>query len=316
MCAAAQNPFIFSDNNKRYHTLRYHLGGRFSHRVFKASLDGGFTCPNLDGTKGTGGCAYCLFGGSEFTSGALDVALQIRRELDRVRAKFAGAEVIAYFQAHTNTYAPVERLKTVYDTALCQQGVCGLSVATRCDALPENVLDYLAELATKTYLTVELGLQTVHDRTARLVCRGHTFAEFLAAYYALQLRGVRVCVHLINALPGETFEDMSETARGVGGLRPDGVKLHLLHILRGTTLADWYARGEVTPMTRQEYIRTVCAQLALLPPQTVIERLTGDGARDTLIAPLWSLDKVATLGGIDKMLAEHNLWQGKNYTPG
>ncbi len=308
-----ENPFEYTDDNKRYHTLHYHLAHRFSHRVFKAVIDAQLTCPNLDGTKGSDGCVFCRAGGAEFTHGGLGVRQQITRELDRIRKKWPEAQAIAYFQAHTNTYAPLAVLKNLYETALAVPGICGLSIATRCDALPDDVVSYLASLSQTTYLTVELGLQTVHDRTADRIWRGHTYAEFLDAYHRLKAQGIRVCIHLIDGLPGESFVDMVQTAREVGALRPDAVKIHLLHILRDTALADWYMRGEITPMTREDYIRTVCAQLAVLPPETVIERITGDGARDTLIAPLWSLDKIAVLGGIDRFLAENDLWQGKLY---
>ncbi len=308
-----QNPFVYSDDNKRYHTLRYHLSRRFSHRVFKAVIDAGLTCPNIDGTKGSGGCVFCRAGGSEFTRGALDIRSQITGELARIRSRWQDAQVIAYFQAHTNTYAPLPVLTALYETALMVPGVCGLSVATRCDALPDDVTEYLAQLSRQTYLTVELGLQTVHDHTAQRINRGHNYKEFIDSYHRLKEKGIRVCIHLINGLPGETPEDMIETARAVASLHPHAVKLHLLHILRDTPLAESYRRGEVTPMTRQAYIDTVCAQLAVLPPMTVIERVTGDGARDTLLAPLWSMDKVAVLGGIDKALAEQGLWQGKLY---
>lgn len=308
-----QNPFAYCDDNKRYHTLRYHLSRRFSHRVFKAAIDAGLTCPNIDGTKGSGGCVFCRAGGSEFTQGALDIRSQITGELARIQAGWQGARVIAYFQAHTNTYAPLPVLKELYETALAVPDVCGLSVATRCDALPDDVTDYLAQLSKQTYLTVELGLQTANDHTAQRINRGHNYKEFTDSYHRLKQKGIRVCIHLINGLPGETPDEMIQTARAVAELRPDAVKLHLLHILRDSALAQSYRRGEVTPMTREDYINTVCAQLAVLPPETVIERVTGDGARDTLLAPLWSLDKIAVLGGIDKALAEQGLWQGKLY---
>ena len=308
-----QNPFAYCDDNKRYHTLRYHLSRRFSHRVFKAVIDAGLTCPNIDGTKGSGGCVFCRVGGSEFTQGAVDIRSQITGELARIQSRWRDARVIAYFQAHTNTYAPLPVLKELYETALAVPDVCGLSVATRCDALQDDVTDYLAQLSKQTYLTVELGLQTANDHTAQRINRGHNYKEFIDSYRRLKQKGIRVCIHLINGLPGETPDEMIQTARTVASLRPDAVKLHLLHILRDTPLAESYRRGEVTPMTREDYIDTVCKQLAVLPPETVIERVTGDGARDTLLAPLWSLDKIAVLGGIDKALVEQGLWQGKLY---
>ena len=310
-----EHPFLYADDNKRYHTLAYHLKRRFGRRVFKASIDAGFTCPNLDGTRGTGGCTYCQGGSGAFAPGpAFSITRQIQIEQARIHLKWKDAPVIAYFQAHTNTYAPLPILQKTYEEALAVEGVCGLSLATRADALSTETIDYLAELSQRTYLTVELGLQTIHDETAVRIHRGHSYAEFNQAYQALKRRGIRVCVHLIDGLPGETFPMMLETARAVGQLRPDAVKLHLLHILRGTPLAEAYTAGRFTPMTREAYIHTVCTQLEWLPPETVIERVTGDGQREMLLAPLWSLDKIAVLGGIDRELARRNTVQGARFS--
>ena len=193
-------------------------------------------------------------------------------------------------------------------------GVCGLSIATRADCLPADVLDLLEEFSHKTYLTVELGLQTVHDKTAEAIRRGHTFSEFLEGYGSLQERGIRTCIHLIDGLPGETTGDMLESARAVGRLRPQGAKLHLLHVLEGTALAALWRQGKLLPMEKEAYIRLVCSQLEFLPPETVIERLTGDGSREHLVAPLWSLDKISVLGGIDKELQNRDSWQGKQFS--
>lgn len=309
------SPFPYSLDNKRYHTLYYHLKRLFpERRVGKAAVDAGFTCPNLDGTRRTGGCSYCRSGGTEFAeSAALPVREQVERELLRIRCKWPDAGAIAYFQSHTNTYAPADRLRSLYEEALAVPGVCGLSVATRADCLPPDVLDLLGELNRRTYLTVELGLQTIHEETARRIHRCHGTGEFLIAYRALTERGVRVCVHLIDGLPGETEAMMLETARAVGELRPGGVKLHLLHVLEGTALARDWRRGALWPLGREEYVRIVCRQLELLPPETVIERLTGDGAGDVLLAPRWSRGKRAVLGAIDRYLAEHDTFQGRLY---
>ena len=306
-----EHPFPYADDNKRYHTLAYHLKKRFGRRVFKASIDAGFTCPNLDGTRGTGGCTYCQGGSGAFAPGrSLSVSDQVRQEQARIHLKWKDALVIAYFQAHTNTYAPLDTLKRKYEEALSVDGVCGLSIATRADALPKETVAYLAQLSQQTYLTVELGLQTIHDGTAERIHRGHSYAEFLHAYQILKGHGIRVCVHLIDGLPGETQSMMLETARAVGRLRPDAVKLHLLHILRGTPLAEEFTAGKLEPMTREAYICTVCSQLERLPPETVIERVTGDGQREMLLAPLWSLDKIAVLGGIDQEMARRDTIQG------
>lgn len=308
------NPFPYSDDNKRYHTLYYHNLHTFGGRVYKAVLDGGFTCPNLDGTKGTGGCAFCRGGGSAFTK-PLSVTEQLTLELQRIRRKVPDARAVAYFQIHTNTYAPAERLAALYTEALAFPGVIGLSIGTRPDCLPADVLDLLSDLNERTYLTVELGLQTIHDRTARHFGRGYTYAEFLAGYHALQERGIRTCLHLINGLPGETAPDMLRTAETVGRLRPQAVKLQLLHILQDTRYAVLWRQGDITPMSQEGYIATVVQQLEYFPPETVIERVTGDGDKANLLAPRWSTDKIRTLGGIDKAQADLNSYQGKRYTP-
>jgi radical SAM protein (TIGR01212 family) len=309
-----KSPFAYSNDNKRYHTLSYHLKTKFDLRVFKAVIDAGFTCPNLDGSKGTGGCTYCLGGSGEFAHGAgKSVAEQVRDELSRIRKKQSKADAIAYFQAHTNTYAPLSVLRQLYESVLEVDGVCGISIATRADTLESETMDYLAELAQRTYLTVELGLQTIHDETAVKINRCHTYSEFLTTYKALKSRGIRVCVHIINGLPGETSENMVETARVLGALKVDAVKIHLLQIMKDTELARQYAAGHVIPMTKEDYINTVCSQLETFPAETVIERITGDGSHDKLIAPLWGVDKIAVLGAIDQALAQKDMWQGKQY---
>ncbi len=308
------NPFPFSNDNKRYHTLHYHNKQKFGGRVYKAILDGGFTCPNLDGTKGLGGCAFCDGGSGAFTHPA-PLSEQLRLEMERIHRRNPEARAIAYFQVHTNTYAPVSRLRELYEEALEHPDICGLSIGTRPDCLPDEVLSYLAELHRRTYLTVELGIQTVHDRTAADFNRGYTYAEFLQSYEKLQALGIRTCLHIINGLPHESMEDMVETARVLGRLRPQAVKLQLLHILRGTAFAERYAAGAITPMTQEAYIETVVRQLACFPPETVIERVTGDGEKAKLLAPLWSMDKIRTLGGIDKMQKEMDSYQGKQFEP-
>lgn len=220
-----KSPFPYSLDNKRYHTLNYHMKHLFGKRVFKAVIDAGFTCPNLDGAKGTGGCTFCPSGGGEFTHGQdKSVEEQIRAELARVRAKWSDADVMAYFQVHTNTYAPLQKLKELYEPALSVDGVCGISIGTRADALEPETVEYIAELSQRTYLTVELGLQSMHDSTAKRINRCHTWADFVKGYEMLKSRGIRVCVHIINGLPGENAEMMVETVRALASLRVDAVK--------------------------------------------------------------------------------------------
>lgn len=312
------NPFPYTNDNKRYHTWNYHLHQIFGRKICKVSLNGGFTCPNIDGTKGVGGCTYCSHEGSgEFAGRPCDsLERQFLSVREKMYQKWPGAGVIGYFQAFTNTYAPVEVLREKYETILRQEGVVGLSVATRADALPDDVVEYLAELNQRTYLIVELGLQSVHDRTGRRINRCHTYAEFLEGYAKLRKKGIRVCVHIINGLPGESHGDMLETARTLAQLDLYCIKIHLLHLLRGTVMADQYEKGEFSLLTREEYVKIVCDQLEVFPPELVIQRLTGDGAADELIGPLWSLKKLVVLNEIDKELARRDSWQGKYYERG
>lgn len=306
--------FPYTDCNKRYHTLHYHLKQRFPNRVFKAAVDAGFSCPNIDGKCGYGGCSYCRNGGTEFTESALlSVSEQINFERERIHRKWKNVGLIAYFQSHTNTYAPVDVLEKLYNEALQCEDVCGLSIATRADALPDDVLDLLEKLSKQTYLTVELGLQTVSDETANRIGRGHSYETFETSFFNLRSRNIRTCVHLINGLPGESKEQMIQSAKCVAKLCPDGVKLHSLHILRGTRLGEEYAENPFPLLSRDEYIEVVCRQLEYFPPETVIERLTGDGAKEFLIAPDWSRDKISVLGGIDLYLTEHETFQGKRF---
>ena len=299
------NKFKYSQDNKRYHTLYFHNKAIFGRRIFKAALDGGFSCPNK------GGCTYCISGGSEFSADSrLSVSEQIRFERERIHKKYKGADLIAYFQANTNTFAPLKKLKELYEEALACENVVGLSIATRADCIEDDVLEYLAELSRRTYLTVELGLQTIHDETAEKINRGHSFDCFLKTYKRLKEKNIRVCVHLIDGLPDETFDMMVETAKVVGTLKPDGVKIHLLHIMEGTVMHQQFLWGEVKEMAFDDYIKTVCTQLTYLPEETVIERITGDGSKDKLIAPLWSKDKIKVLGTIDKYMADNDLYQG------
>lgn len=306
--------FEFSDDNKRYHTLSYHNRHTFGGRVYKAVIDAGFTCPNIDGTCGHGGCVFCDGGSGYFTAAAtVPVAVQLERELERIRSKQPDACVIAYFQSHSNTYATVERLREVYEPVLENPAVVGISIGTRADCFNEDIYAYLSGLSHRTTLTVELGLQTVNNRTATLINRGYAYDVFVDTFTRLKMLGVRTCAHIINGLPNETAENMLETARAVGRLCPDAVKIHLLHIIRGTRAEEMYMNGEIAPLSREEYIGIAVRQLELLPPETVIERLTGDGDKEKLVAPLWSMDKIAVLGGIDKRMAELDTVQGAQY---
>lgn len=305
---------ILPDKNsgKRYNAMSGCLKRRFGKKTVKISLNGNFTCPNIDGAKGTGGCVYCSAGSGAFAGDPEQtVAKQFEQGKKLIREKW-GDDLcfIPYFQANTNTYAPISKLKGLFEEALALENAVGLAISTRADCISEEIADYLAELSERTYLTVELGLQTIHDRTAEKINRCHSYEDFLHGFDMLRSRGINVCVHIINGLPGETKEMMLETAREAGSLGIHGIKLHLLHILKGTRLAEMYGRGEAVPMDMEDYIETVCDQIELLPQEVMIERLTGDGAGDLLIAPLWSRDKRAVLNGIDKELRRRDSVQG------
>lgn len=308
------NPFEYSCDNKRYHTLSYYNKVRFGRKIYKAVLDCGFTCPNIDGSKGTGGCIFCDSGSGYFTSGGLSPEEQLEKELKRLSSKYGeDVKVNAYFQANTNTYAPADRLYELYSSVLRNSHVHGISIGTRADCLPEDVIDCLCRIDRMTNLTVELGLQSVHDSTIDYINRQCSHREFMEGYNRLKEAGIRVCLHIIDGLPGETAEMMTETAYQVGKMKPDAVKIQMLHVIRGTRLAEIYGSGSFHLLTKEEYIDTVIRQLELLPPETVIERITGDGDKSKLTAPMWSADKISVLGGIDRRMSELDTWQGKKY---
>lgn len=307
------NPFKNTDTNKRYYTMDYYMRRMFGKKACKVPLDGGFTCPNRDGTKGTGGCTFCSASGSgEFTAGrSKSITEQITLGAEMMRKKWNDAVLIPYFQAYTSTYAPLDVLKARFSEALSHPLASGICIATRPDCITKEIADYLKELSKKSFVMIELGLQTTFDSTARLINRCYGFDEFLKAYSLLD--GMFVCVHLINGLPGETPEMMLENARKIAKLKPSAVKLHLLHVIKGTVIAKSYLENTLHVMTLEEYVNTVCNQLEVLPPDTVIERVTGDGARDTLLAPIWSLKKLVVQNEIDKQLYQRDSYQGKYY---
>lgn len=306
-----ENKFKYTLDNKRYHTWNYHLQSMFGEKVFKVALNGGFTCPNIDGKKGVGGCTYCLSGSGDFAGNPADsVVSQFEEVRLRMHKKWPEAKYIAYFQANTNTYAKREVLESKFEPVLALPGVLGISIATRADCLEDDVLEYLSELNKRTYLMVELGLQSIFDQTGERINRCHSYAEFLEGYNKLKNLGIKTCVHLILGLPGETHDMMIESAKAVAELEPACVKLHLLHILKGTKMAEQYENGEFKTLTREEYVNTVVDCLEYFSEETVIQRLTGDGGRDSLIAPLWSLKKFVVLNEIDKEMVRRDTYQG------
>ncbi|MCR5816850.1 MAG: TIGR01212 family radical SAM protein [Ruminococcus sp.] len=305
-------PFKYSDDNKRYHSYSYYLKHRFGKKVYKVPLNVGLGCPNRDGSKGTGGCSFCS--GALSGNFAGDPKQSILTQFEAVREvmekKWQGGLCIPYFQAGSNTHTDIKTLESMLDTALSLPNAVGMSIATRADCLDSEKCKLLGEYAKKTYLVCELGLQTVHDSTARAINRCHTYDDFLKGYEMLRQNGVNVCVHIINGLPNETHEMMLQTARKIAGLDIHMVKLHLLHIIKNTPLAEQYLRGEFAAMEMNDYISTICDQIELLPEEFIIGRLTGDGDKRELLAPMWSTNKRAVLNGIDMELARRGSVQG------
>lgn len=283
----------------------------------KTALDIGCTCPNLDGTCGVGGCIYCSGQGSgDFVPAPFQsVTAQIEAGKQQLGGKWKTDRVIPYFQAHSNTYGALDRLRAAYHEALDYPGTVGMSIATRADCLGADVLCLLAEVASKTHLTVELGLQSASDETAARINRGHGYAVFCDGYSALRhaVPTAEVCIHIINGLPGETHTDMLKTGSTVAALHPDQIKIHALHVLDGTLLADWYRRGAYRPMTLEDYVSVTAEQLTRLPPDVVVARVTGDGDRHSVLAPTWSLRKREVVAALDRYLFAQNLWQGCKY---
>ena len=310
-----KNPFRYSDNNKRYFTYDYYLRSTYNKKCRRIPLDAGFTCPNRDGTRGVGGCAFCSAKGSgDFTAGgALSITEQYAAVSKSISSKWDDSALnIPYFQSYTNTYAPLDVIKGKIDEALTIPSIAELCIATRADCLEDETLLYLEELTSRVPVMLELGLQSIHDATASLMNRGHTYAEFLDGYTRARRLAphVRLCVHLIFGLPHEDEGMMLESVKEVARMKPDAVKMHLLHVLKGTRLADMYARGEFEVMSLENYAKTVVDALELLPEKTVICRVTGDGVPDELIAPDWSRKKFVVMNTIDKLIVARDTYQG------
>ncbi|MEA5114118.1 MAG: TIGR01212 family radical SAM protein [Geobacteraceae bacterium] len=299
-------------HEKRYNAFSDELKRVFGCRVHRISVDAGFTCPNRDGSVGTEGCIYC--GGKG--SGAhgilpdISVSAQIEAGKEVMVRKYKARRFIAYFQAFSNTYAPPERLRALYNEALAVNDVVGLIVGTRPDCLPRETVAMLAEYSRRTYFWLELGLQSPLDRTLKLLKRGHDFASFEKAVLACRTEGIRICAHVILGLPGETREEILATAGILNGLGIDGVKIHLLHVMKGTPLEALFLQGGVRMLDRDEYVGLVCDFLERLRPEISIQRLTGDGGHDHLVAPLWSLKKFEVLNAIDYEMERRNSSQG------
>jgi len=307
--------FKYSNSNKRYYTLDYFYKQKFNSKVFKVSLNAGFSCPNKDGTKGLGGCIYCSHLGSGDYAGNKEKNLieQFNEVKEIMLKKWPDSKYIAYFQANTNTYAPVEELKEKYESVAFLDNVVGLNIATRPDSITDECLDYLEELSKKTYLTVELGLQTIHEDTSKLINRGHDLKCFEETLNKLREKNINVVVHIINGLPYETKEMMLETVKYLSTKDIQGIKIHMLHILKNTVLATLYEKEKFHVLTLEEYVDIVIEQLELLPSNLIIHRITGDPNPNDLIEPTWLIKKFGVLNEIDKEMVRRDSYQGKKY---
>jgi radical SAM protein (TIGR01212 family) len=297
----------------RYYHYNYYLRQKFGGRVQKVSLDAGFTCPNVDGTVATGGCNFCdnrSFSPSRRLP-RQGVLGQIDEGIRRLKWRYEVDRFLAYFQPATNTYAPLERLRPLYAEAVSHPKVVGLAIGTRPDCVPDDVLDLLAEIAGRTYLSVEYGLQTIHDRSLDWMNRGHHYDAFLDAVERSRGRGFEICAHVILGLPGESRGDMLATARELARLAIDAVKIHNLYAVKNTPLGGQVERGEVTLLGRDEYVSTLVDFIELLPPSTIIERISGEAPPQYFIGPAWSLDKPAIRAAVEAEFSRRDTWQGK-----
>ncbi len=310
-----ENLYRNSDTNKRYFTFDYYLRRRFGKKCAKIPLDAGFTCPNIDGTKGVGGCIYCLGGSAAVTAVGNTVREQYENGIRALRGKWEDFYTIPYLQSGSSTYCDPEFAEKLYGECADLPGAVMIAIGTRADCLSDDILRVIGRLSERIPVTVELGLQTSNDAAAERINRCHTAAEFTDGYNRLRKIGgdVSVCVHIINGLPGESREEMLHTARFTASLCPDMVKIHLMHVLRGTELCRMYDSGEYTPPDRDFYISVVCDQLELMHPDTVIARLTGDGYGADLVVPDWSRRKMSVINDIDKELYRRGTWQGFKY---
>ncbi|ANU72269.1 TIGR01212 family radical SAM protein [Enterococcus faecalis] len=308
--------FPYSDDpNKRYHTWNYALRQQFGEKIFKVPIDGGFDCPNRDGTVTKGGCTFCSVSGSGdmIVAPSDPLPLQFQKEIQLMHQKWPTVDqYIVYFQNFTNTHAPVDVIRHRFEQVVNEKGVVGLSIGTRPDCLPDEVVNYLAELNERFYLWVELGLQTTFEETSAAINRAHDYQTYLDGVAKLRKHGIRVCTHLINGLPGETPAMMRENVRRtIQDSDIQGIKLHLLHLMTNTKMMRDYNEGRLQLMSKEAYVSVICDQLEMIPPEIVIHRLTGDAPFETIIGPMWSLKKWEVLNAIDAEMKRRNSYQGK-----
>lgn len=307
------NPFLYSDDNKRYHTWNYYLRHRYHQKVFKVALNANFSCPNRDGTCGYGGCTFCGSLGSGDFAGDIqqDLMHQFETGNRNMQKKWPSGIPIAYFQAFTNTYAPLSILQETYEPFFNRSDIVAISIATRADCLADDVIAYLNSKTDEKDVWIELGLQSIHDETAQRINRGHTYAQFLDCIQRLQHTNIKLCVHMINGLPFETKADMLASIQAVAKLPIHALKLHMLHIMKDTKLAYNYQNAPFPLLSKEDYIDIVIKQLEVLPPEMMIQRITGDGNVEKLLAPYWTLHKRMIQNDIDKEMVIRNTWQGR-----
>ncbi len=302
--------FKYTLDNKRYHTLNYYFKNKYGKKTFKVPLNGNFSCPNKE--KDGHGCIFCSrLGSGDFAGNVLDpLDIQFKKGIEMMEKKWPNSYYIGYFQANTNTYAPLNELKQKYELILKQPNVVGLNIATRSDSISKECYDYLEELSHKTNLIVEIGLQSIHDKTLQFINRGHDLNNFEQCIKELKKRNIETVVHIINGLPNETKEDMIETVKYLNKLNINGIKIHMLHITKDTDLEDYYRTNPFHILTKEEYIDIVISELEYLSPEIVIHRITGDPKKEDLIEPSWLLKKFCVLNDIDKEMVKRNTYQG------
>ena len=309
------NNFKYSFNEKRYHTFNYYLKSKYNCKVAKVVLDAGFTCPNRDGKKSFGGCIYCSDKGSGDSNVSLGENLLRQYEENKkvMNQKWPNDLYIPYFQSFSNTYGPLSKIKAMLEPFLYKDEVCEISIATRCDCLPDEIIEYFDSISNIKPIWLELGLQTSNDETGKFINRQYDFSDFKDALNRLSKTNIKVCAHVLNGLPHETKDDMLKTIMDIKDLKFDAIKIHMLHIIKNTTLADIYEKQPFEILTRDDYIDLVVKQLELLKPEVVVERLTGDPIKENLIAPDWILNKTTILNDIDKLMRKLDTYQGSKY---
>ncbi len=309
------NNFEYTLDNKRYHTFNYYLKNKYHQKVAKVIIDGHFTCPNRDGSKGYGGCIYCSSNGSGDSNLNIkeDVITQYIKNKEVMDRKWNNGLYIPYFQSFSNTYGPLSKIKNMLEPFLDKDEVAEIAIATRCDCLSEEIVEYLNSISKIKPIWLELGLQTTNYQSSTFLNLGYNYSDFKKAIQLLENTNIKVCVHIINGLPNETKEDMLKTIKDINHLKFHSIKIHMLHILKDTTLEKYYLKSPFKILERSEYIEIVVKQLELLNKEVVIERLTGDPIKEELVAPSWVLNKTTILNDIDKLMVKMDTYQGKYY---